>query len=236
MTEEHDLDRCLSYIRCHTRALDPHATSGCILPPSITISRQAGCGAMAVASRLADYLQAREPAKCGWTVFDKSLVAKILQEHHLPEDVAKFMPEDRISAIQDMLEELMGLHPSALTLLRETSETILHLATLGHVILVGRGAVVVTRRMKNVFHVRLVAPMEQRIEKEVRQNGLTREAAIAFIQKEDAGRKRFQKEFFKTDIDDPAIYDLVVNLSRISQDHAAELIGNAVLRWSQSLR
>jgi diguanylate cyclase (GGDEF)-like protein len=45
-----------------------------------------------------------------------------------------------MSEITDTLDELLGLHPPAWTLVRQMTETILHLAEMGNVILVGRGA------------------------------------------------------------------------------------------------
>lgn len=229
------LDRCFAYVRSHTAPAaqrhPPHAPPR----PSVTISRQSGSGAMAIANKLADFLQTRDPAPGGWTVFDKNLVEKVLEEHSLPKEVARFMPEDRVSAIQDMMEELLGLHPASWTLLRETTETILHLATLGNVILVGRGSSVITRQLNNVFHVRLIAPLEKRVEVVMKRSHLTRMAALASIEKEDRGRERYLKRYFKADIDDRLLYDLVINTARIPPDTAAQLIGEVVLRWAKTL-
>ena len=130
----------------------------------MTLSRQTGAGAMGIAGELAEFLQTRTPAPSQWMVFDKNLAEKVLEEHKLPKEIASFMPEDRVSAIHDAVEEMLGLHPSSRTLLHLTTETILHLAELGHVILLGRAANFITRRMKNVFHVRLIAPLEKRLE------------------------------------------------------------------------
>ena len=45
-----------------------------------------------------------------------------------------------------------------LVLVHKTAKTILQLAEMGNVIIIGRGANVVTAHMNNIFHVRLVAP------------------------------------------------------------------------------
>ena len=231
-----NLEKCLTYIDCQTTPPAQHSfhNANTHSRPSVTLSRQTGCNTMVIASKLAEFLQVRDPSPCGWTVFDKNLVEKILEEHSLPKRVAEFMPEGRISAIQDMLEELLGLHPSSTTLLRETIETVLHLATLGNVILVGRGAAVITRPLSNVFHVRLVAPLEQRAEKVMKQRQITREAALEFIKKEDRGYKLYLKDCFKADSDDHMLYDLVVNTARITPDNVARLIGEAVMSWARA--
>jgi len=64
---------------------------------------------MAVAQKLADYLQARTPEReAPWTVFDKNLVERVLEDHHLPQRLAKFMAENWNSQINDTLDELFA--------------------------------------------------------------------------------------------------------------------------------
>ena len=78
----------------------------------ITISRQAGSGAHVVAESLVAGLQARDPqASPPWTMFDRDLVERVLKDHKLPERLAEFMPEDRVSGIADTIDELLGVHP-----------------------------------------------------------------------------------------------------------------------------
>lgn len=231
------VDRCFSFISCQLSSASPDGQHALSRPnPAITLSRQTGSGAMAIANELADFLQRRAPARRGaWTVFDKNLVEKVLEEHNLPKEIVKFMPEDRVSAIRDMMEELLGLHPSSWTLLHQTTETILHLAELGNVILVGRASCFITRQMKNVFHVRLIAPLEKRVESVMAWRRLSHADALEFIGKEELGRKRYLADNFKTTLDDNLQYDLVVNTARIPHVEAAHLIGEAVLHWAKTL-
>jgi cytidylate kinase len=143
--------------------------------------------------------------------------------------VARFMPEDRISEISDTMEELFGLHPPSWVLVRKVTETILHLAELGNVILIGRGAAVVTAKLDYVFHVRLVSSLENRVRRMQELNHLDRAAALRLIQQEDRGRERYLKKYFETDVDDPLLYHLMINTDRISHETAARLIADAVL-------
>ena len=89
----------------------------------------------------------------------------MLSEHHLPKELGLLMPEDRRSYIQDILDDLMGLRPPSWVLEPKIAETVLHLADAGHVILVGRGASIITERMPNIFHVRLIGSLPKRIER-----------------------------------------------------------------------
>ena len=139
-----------------------------------------------------ELLQAQAPkAACPWAVFDRNLVQKVLEDHHLPKRLARFMPEDRISEISDTMDELFGLHPPSWTLVHKTSETILHLAELGNVILIGRGAAVITRKLDYVFDVRLVGSVERRVQHLQEREQLSLKAARELVQREDLGRRRY---------------------------------------------
>ena len=232
MKTQPGLDRALTFISCQLQPAGKRQVSCEDEAPrrAVTISRQAGSGAHAVAEELASLLQAHTPKDAPpWTIFDRNLVGKVLQEHNLPERVAKFMPEDRTSEIADTMEELFGLHPPSWLLVRKVTETILHLAELGNVILIGRGAAVVTANLEHVFHVRLVSALEKRVQRIQELNHLSKEAALKFIHEEDRGRERYLKKYFKTDVDDPLLYDLVINTDRVPHDLAARLIADAVM-------
>jgi cytidylate kinase len=224
-------DKCLSYIDCHLHASTaPSRAREVESRASVTISRQTGAGGISVAERLAERLQVYKlPGECPWTVFHKNLVARVLEDHHLPGRLAQFMPEDRVSYIADALEELLGLHPSSWKLIHQTAETILQLAELGSVILVGRGANVITAKLNHVFHVRLVGSMDRRLERVETMHRITGAAARRFINREDAGRKRYLRKYFDRDIDDPQLYHLVINTDWLTIDEAAGLITGAVV-------
>jgi len=223
------LEQCLSFIQCQ---LSPGMRGGSdkLVRPAITISRMTGSGGRTVAAKLAEYVQTKVPGHAPWTVFDRKLVAQVLEEHHLSKRLAEYMPENHKSMLTDIFEELLGLHPSSWTLVHQTADTILHLAQLGNVILVGRGANIVTSKLGNVFHVRLVGSVERRTERVQQVYELDRRSALEFLKKEDRGRKRYLKEHFEKDIDDATLYDLIVNTDRMGYDETARLIGDQVIR------
>jgi cytidylate kinase len=225
-------ERCQSFINCQLQSVGttrmPVRTG--VQWRAVTISRQTGSGAHEVAEELAKYLQAdaAKAAVC-WTVFDRNLVEKVLEEHQLPERMAKFLAEDRISEIQDTLDELFGLHPPSRTLVRQTAETILHLVELGKVIIIGRGAGLITRNLGYVFHVRLVGSLDKRLEHVQEFYKMRSKAALGFIRQEDRGRRRYLKKYFNREIEDPLLYHLVINTDLVPYEIAARMIGDAVL-------
>lgn len=227
------IERCFSFINCQIAPPNkpgPVVRDG-FVRRAVTLSRQAGAGAHPVAEKLAEYLQARTPdTGCPWTVFDRNLVGKVLQDHHLPDRLARFMPEDCISEMSDVMDELFGLHPASWTLVRQSADTILRLAALGNAILIGRGAAVITSKLPHVFHVRLVGSVEKRAAHIQEVYKLSPKAALSYLRKEDRGRAKYLKKYFEADIDDPTLYHLTINTDVVPEDVAVQLIGDAVLR------
>lgn len=222
--------QCLTFINCQLQdnKLSGESSTGNVRP-AITISRMAGAGGRDVAAKLAEFLQAHVPGNAQWTVFDRNLVAKVLEDHQLQKRIGDFMSEKHKSLFTDMIEEMFGLHPSNWTLVHETAETILQLAKMGNVIIVGRGGNIVTRGLDNVFHVRLVGSFEKRVERVEDADNLDHDYAVELIKHEDNGRKRYLRENYHKDIDDPQLYHLIINTDRISHEAAAHLIGDAVI-------
>lgn len=228
-----NLEECLKHINARQFAVgtDPPGAR-----PAITISRMCGSGGRSVASKVAEYLEQHTPYGHRWTIFDRDLIKKVLEDHGMSGRLAEFLPETNKSLLSrpqlnEMKQRLRGKKPSASLIVEQTVETIWHLAERGHVILVGRAANVITAGLRNVFHVRLVGPLEDRIKRIEEVYDLDRLAALDYIKTQDAAKRHYLKDYFGEDIDDPQLYHLMVNTGRISYDEAARLIGNAVIQW-----
>ena len=151
---------------------------------AVAISPQTGSGALRVAEGLAEYLHANAPSsEPSWRVFDRSLMAKVLEDHNLPARFSKFISEDAQNAVDEVLDELLGLHPPSWGIVQQSVETILNLMRTGNVILVGWGANAIAAKLTNVFHVRLVASLERRIARIQAREHLSRNEALAFIER-----------------------------------------------------
>jgi hypothetical protein len=226
-------EKCVSYIDSQFQAAgsaDALRADRCS-NPAITISRETGAGAITVGEKLADYLNARSPdGPPAWTVFDKNLVEMVLEDHHLPKRLARFMPEDRCPEIEDIMAEVLGLRPPSWALVDQIVETMLRLAQRGKVILIGRGACVVTRKLKNILHVRLVGSWEKRVAQVQQFYGMDAHSAEAFIRKSDQGRRRYLQMYFHQHIDNPLLYHMVLNTDLLPFDDVARIIGDTVLQ------
>ncbi len=200
--------------------------------PAVTISHQTGAGAHHVAPSLAELLGQANPSE-PWTVFDRQLVETALEEHRLPLQLAKKMPEDKRSYVDDVLDDLFGLRPPSWVLVPQVAETILRLAESGHVVLIGRGATLVTAQLPNMFHVRLVASLATRIGRVQAGRSLTLEEATKFVEHADRGRERYVRANFHARLDNELLYHMVLNTDRLTYADAAAVIAEGALRYFQ---
>ena len=99
----------------------------------------------------------------------------------------------------------------------------------GKVVIVGRGGNLILPGGDGV-RVRLVALEEHRIAALVEREGLSLEAAVQALKKQDADRADFIRRHFRVDSNDPTRFDMVLNLSTIGMDTAVDLICQAARR------
>jgi cytidylate kinase len=126
--------------------------------------------------------------------------------------------------MHDVIEDLFSLHPPTETLVRRTAETILRLAALGHAILVGRGASVITESLPGMLHIRLGASLEHRVANVMEFEQLDRKAALRRIKQEEGGRRRYLIRYYGKDITDPLLYHFVINTDRVSLPEAVKMV------------
>jgi cytidylate kinase len=108
----------------------------------------------------------------------------------------------------------------------EIFRTIRTLATVGKVIVVGRGGVCVTRDLPNGVHVRLVAPPSVRILRMMELLHLSANEARELVSRTDRSRAKLIKTYFSKDIRDPRLYDVTWNTDSVSiEEIAASVIG-----------
>jgi cytidylate kinase len=235
-TELEDLELCRAYILSRLEE-EPRSSAKKREPgPAITLSVQTGTDVREVAGRLRQILQEREDeGKRRWTVFNRQLIEKVLEEHDLPKQLSKSLPEERRSYIRDVTEELLGLRPPSWVIGPEIVETVLHLADVGRVILIGRGANFITSHMANVLHVRLIGSLEKRTARVQTQRNLSPEEAARYVELQDRARGRYLKAHFHVRAEDALHYDLVINTDRMRSADTAQLIADGAQRYFQHL-
>lgn len=226
-------EKCRRYIECHSTHTDEFNQNlkAKRYFPAVTISRQTGAGAAMVGEHLmAKMNQHSAGCKCEWAYFDKNLIEKVLADYNLPEMFAHQKFEDKYSNVETLIKDFFWFNESNWSLVQKTSKTILKLAGIGNVIIVGRGANIVTSKMKNVFHVRLVAPLEARIKHVQEYFDLSVKQAEEYIKKEEQARKNYLKSYFYKEIDNPVHYHMTLNTHLLGYHDTAEIIAHTVIK------
>jgi len=208
------------------------ASHGRIANPALTISREAGTRGEAIGEELAEYLfQFDESSDDSWVVFDQSLVAKVIEDHRLPDSLAQYFREDSRNPVNEAIEQLLGLHPSDWNLFHYTADTIRKLCVLGNVVIVGRGGNFITRDLPNTFHVRLVGTNSCREQNVACDRQMTPAEAKKYVKETDKARAGYVKQHLGRDVADPKAYHLVLNTDLFSDELAARIIGDTLLEW-----
>jgi cytidylate kinase len=199
--------------------------------PYVTISRESGAYGTTVAQMLVEYLSKRERRHDAvWAAFDKELIRKVIEIHKFPEKFDRYFDESAMPAIQDIMEELLGVHPPHETLVRKMSETVYNLARVGYVIIIGTGGNIVTRSIPNGVHVRIIGSLEKRIAHVMEFLDLNEKDARDHVIREDHTRHDYIKKYFRKDINDPALYDILINSDTVPLEDIVRIIGEMVLK------
>jgi cytidylate kinase len=199
--------------------------------PFVTVSRQAGAGGRSLAQALASAAAAvKQPEFQGWKVFDDELCRRITEDPELVVPLKDLLNEEYRTALEDYLLRVIAAESSQALVYRKMFETIRTIAALGKAVIVGRGASTVTRDLPLGVHIRLVASRKTRVERMASRLGLDSAHASRWVDEHDAGRARLVKDFFKRDINDPLLYDLVCNTDTMSLSQ----IASAAVRLAES--
>jgi len=214
----------------------------------ITMSRQFGSGAAEIANKLCQAL--------GLVAFDKRLIAQVAHEIGLSDQEIVDYSEDHYKqrGFFDLLFRrsrtitevsswtgggLSGYERQTLTLDEEHAIRLVRSAILAayerdNVLIVGRGGQAILENKPGVLHVRVVAPFEQRIQRVMQEQGVSPAQARRLLQEHDEATRQYLRQFHHVDVDDPTLYDIVVNTARLNADQCVELIKAAAQAIAQA--
>lgn len=191
--------------------------------PYIVVSRETGAGGSEIARKVG--------GKLGWDVLDKEIVDYLAAEHGTPRSLVEFVDEKHISWIEDIFASwIEGLGFTSSTYVHRLNHLLLLAAHHGNVVVVGRGARFILPPERGLS-VRILAPLDFRVEQVLLQRGLSAKEARKFIETSDRQREAFVKEHFHHKAADPHVYDLVINVEKLLQDDAVDLIVDAARSW-----
>lgn len=213
----------------------------------ITISRQFGSGGDDIALNLCKEL--------GYQFFDKNMVLEAAKTSGLSSQEIVDYSEDNYK-VRSFLDRLFGNTPIlpyagiwpddlavmyGLEELKLSENDSLHLVQqaiqmayqVGNMVIVGRGGQILLKDHPGVLHLRIIAPLQDRIQRvqkkleEVKSPG----RAADIIQQRDLASAEYIKRFYHQDLADPLLYHLVINMGKLSIDQVVQRILDLVLSF-----
>lgn len=201
----------------------------------ITISRQYGAGGSEVARAVGEALE--------WHVVDNEIVDRVArraglateivaeQDERVPGFVERLARALAASSQEFAVPEIgVAVRPAEPSLVRLTEMVVKEIAEEGRAVLVGRAAPAVLGREGAVLHIKLVANREFRIALAMQSEGFDRKTTERVMNETDAQRRRYHREHYGRDWDDPVHYHMILNTGLLGLDGAADTIVTAAKR------
>jgi cytidylate kinase len=183
---------------------------------SIAFSRESGTFGAAIAREVGQRL--------GWPVYDRELLQRIADDLGVHQTLLESVDEKHVNWLSERLSGLFGSPDvNEAVYFRRLVETVLSLAAHGNCVIVGRGATNIMPH-DTTLRVRVVAPLEHRIEAVQREHNISLQDATARVEDTDRERNRFIRNHFQIDALDAANYDLVLNAARFSTVECADMV------------
>jgi len=192
--------------------------------PFITISREYGCNAAAIADTLAEALNKYEDIDI-WKSYDKELIDKICEDHNIEETLCETIDTRRREEIGEFWRTILTDYPPQVSVYQKLVQTIRSLSIHGRSIIIGRAGVMITRSLRYGVHIKLVAPLAYRIQKTMETAGIKdRLDAEKLVERKDRERHDFLTQYLKFDAKNPSSYDITFNVSRITPEEISQSI------------
>jgi cytidylate kinase len=98
------------------------------------------------------------------------------------------------------------------------------LAAQGNVVIHGRSGQMILAKMPEVLHTQCVAPRRVRAQRLAERDEIGLEEATRRAVESDRARCAFYKKFWHVEVEDPKLYDLTIDTTRLSYEIATDLV------------
>lgn len=108
---------------------------------------------------------------------------------------------------------------------------ILNYATNNNCIIIGKGAWKILGDAKNHISINFTSPLEQRTQKYAKERNINIHHAGVSILKADSRRKKYYKDYFKCDIEDPSIFNLSITTNEKNISSIANMLSGMIFNY-----
>lgn len=197
----------------------------------LTISRQFGAGGWTLGEKLSQ--------RFGFHFVDRSVIDKIAREEKVHPGWLDSIEKEASSRILNMLSSVVssgifykspgGTDSQEFERKRYVdclTRIMKPMADKGGYIIVGRGAQFLLRGHPKVIHLMLVGDFRRRVDFLMKRYGITASEAESMIKDRERERIALASNVFNTNIDDPTLYDIVLNTCNVPFDWTFETISS----------
>ena len=175
----------------------------------VAISETAGSLGNEIGRRLAESL--------GWSFADREIIAKAAERFRADVAELRHGAEEKPS----LWERLTDSHRRFKAFVEAS---VLDLAAQDNVVLAGLASTLVLRDVRHALRLRTNAPERERAARLHHTQGLTPDASLDVVRQTDRERAARVKFLYDVDVDDPLLYDVVLNTERTTVDEAVRYL------------
>lgn len=189
--------------------------------PVVTLCMEPGSKGCFIAEQIANRLD--------FDLFHRDIVHKIAASAHISDTVIDSLEKERLSGVQDFIASVVKdqyIYPGIY--LNHLMKVVGTIGKHGRAVIVGRGANFIIPP-EDRFAVRVIAPMEQRIENIARLFGVPTDIAKRRVVTRENRRRAFVRQSFNADIVESVHYDMVINTAHMSVEAAVEAVIGAMM-------
>lgn len=177
--------------------------------PIITISRESYSKGKEVAEKVAE--------KLGYEAVSREILLKASEEFNVPEIRLTRAIHDAPSILDRLSfkKEKYVAYIRAALLKHLCKDNIVYHGLAGHFFV---------EHISHVIKVRIISDMKDRIQSEMEQEGVSEHEASRMLKKDDEERRKWSKYLYGIDTGDPNLYDIVINVHRLTDEEAVDII------------
>ena len=194
----------------------------------ITISRQFGAGGKTLGKMVAD--------KLGYTFADDDIIQMVAETANVSPHWVETVEKEAGGKLSRVLSSMVSqrLVNRILKSERGYIDEKLYLDYLvviiaqvgeeGDVVILGRGSQYILNDHPDAYHVLLIDEFDSRVKFMEKNYDLSHSRAVNVVTSADKRRLNLYRKLGKTDYDEPSLYHLVLNMSRVDMQTALKLV------------
>lgn len=200
--------------------------------PVITISRECGCSAKRIATKLSKILtgysyMSDTKTNVEWKWVSKEIVEKAATELELnPEKVKGVFLSEAKTSLHEVstafsIEKVYDAEDQQVV--DTVRDVVFQLAEEGHYIIVGRAAGIIAREIPGSINIKLMAPLEWRVNRIMQISNMSYAEAQTYVLEIDRQRDLFVKHIAGRELVN-SDFDLIFNYASMLDDHILDAI------------